>query len=440
MNKNLKSFKKEIRISMAKYIFPSVMSLLLTAFYVIVDGIFIGIGAGEEGLAAINIGYPLVNISNGFSLMFGIGGSTLISIYSRNKKIKNIFFTSIIFLCISFYLLLLSAVFLSGDKLIYMIGSSESLLPQVKMYLYPLTIGSIFLMLTTAMIPILRNINAPRYAFFSMSVGAITNIILDWIFILKFNMGIRGASIATVIGQIFSFSSIAIFFIIFNTGLHFNLKKMKLKIFLKIISVGFSSCLLETAIALILIIFNIKFMYYGGQVAVSAFCIVAYIYFIARMLFTGVAQGIQPLLSYNYGIKNYEKIYIFFKETYKLNIFLSFAFFLLLNIFAKQIISIFGATGELLNLTIHGFRIYSLAVFFSCFNLLNISYLQSIDRARSSIFISLINSFIFLIIFSNLLPIFLGMDGIWFSFPLSDFMSLLTTYLLRKKLSFKIQQ
>lgn len=426
--------KDSINKLLVKYLAPSIMSLLVTALYVIVDGIFVGRGTGQSGLAAINIAYPIINISNALSLMVGVGGSTLMSIYSKNKRIKNLFFTYIIILVIFFYFILNIIVFLSGDKLLYFAGSSENLLPLAKTYLYTVAIGVIFIMLSTALAPVIRNNRAPALAFFSMIVGAFINIILDYIFIMKFNWGIFGAAFATVIGQAFSFLSMLLYFLSARSDLKLKFNKFKRKIFTKILSLGFSSFIVEFAVAIILIFFNKKFMYYGGEIAVSAFCIVAYIFFIFRMTYTGIAQGIQPIVSYNYGIRRVDRMEKCFKIAHIINLCLAFIFFIFVNIFPEEITKIFNSNEELVELTVHGLRLYVIAVFFLGGNLVNISYLQAKNRAKSAILISLMSSFVFLMLYINILPIFIGLDGIWLAFPISDFTTLVITILFRKKL------
>lgn len=435
MNKVYDLERDNLKIIMFKYLSPSIVSLVLAAIYIIIDGIFVGRGTGQEGLAAINIGYPIINFANALSLMFGIGGSILMSIYSKKYRIKNLFFSYIIMLCILSYLLINIFVFILGDRLIFFMGSSQSLLVPVKEYLYPISVGLIFIMLATALSPVLRNNHAPLYAFMCMIAGALTNIFLDWLFIMKFHWGLRGAAVATVIGQFIAFLSMTTYFFSSRNHLKLNFRKIKLNIIFKILSLGFSSFIVEFAVAIILVVFNIKFMEYGGEIAVSAFCIVAYIFCIFRMCYTGVAQGIQPIVSYNYGVKNFKRAKNCFYLAHKINLTIAFIAFILVNIFAKEIIEFFNRDLELVKMTMHGLRIYIFALFFLGPNLVNINYLQAKNKARSAISITIMSSFVYLTFFIIILPKIFGLDGIWMAFPVSDCMTLLSTFLLRKKIN-----
>lgn len=435
-NKKISLIRDPLPTLFVKYLTPSIISLIVMALYGIVDGIFIGRGVGKDGLAAINFGYPIINFMNALSLMFGVGGGTLISIYNKRKKFRDICFTYVIILNIIFYLIVLLSVFLLNEKLIYFMGSSENLLGMVKEYLYPTTIGIIFLMLSTSLVIVVRNNASPVYAFFSMISGAITNIFLDWLFIFKFNYGIKGAAVATVIGQIISFALLVFYFYKRKKEISI-LFEYKFIIFFKIISIGFSSFIVEFAVAFITILFNVILMKYGGEVAVAAYCVIGYIFYIFRMLYSGIAQGIQPIISFNYGMQNKNRVLDSFKLVHKICFFLSIFNIIILNIFSEKIVRLFNSDYELVNLTISGLRIYSLAIFFIGTNLINIGYLQSKNSPKSATLLSFSRSIIFIIIYIIILPPIFNINGIWATFPLADATTILLTWIFRKKINFK---
>lgn len=435
-NKKVKLAKAPIYKLYLDYLVPSIVSLLVMALYGIIDGIFIGRGIGKDALAALNIGYPIINFANALSLMFGVGGSTLISIYTKSKKFKNICFTYIILLNLISYFIILSIVFILNSRLMYFMGTSDSLLFLVKSYLYPTALGIIFIMLATSLTSVVRNNGSPVYAFVSMVIGAVVNIFLDWLFIFKFDFGMSGAAIATVIGQFSSFLLLFIYFYRRRNEITILLKKINFLLLSRIVSLGFSSFIVEFAVALITVLFNVVLINYGGEIAVSAFSIIGYIFYIFRMLYSGIAQGIQPIISYNFGLGNKDRLLEGFRLAYKISLLLSFTNIILINIFAKDLILLFNKDPDLLKITEIGLRLYSLTILFIGSNLINISYLQSKNLAKESIIISLLRSVLFILMYIVILPKFFGLYGIWLTFPLADGTTLLLTWIFRKRIPF----
>lgn len=436
MEEKLRLEKEDMKILFFRYLSPSVISLIVIALYGIIDGIFIGIGVGRDGLAAINIGYPIINLANALALMFGIGGATLISIHTKTSKFRNLCFSYINFLNISFYLLIIIIVLIFNEKLIYFMGSSKYLLSYVKSYIYPTTVGLIFIMLATSFSILVRNNGSPLYSFIAMTTGAIVNIFLDWLFVIKYQHGLTGAAIATVIGQFCTFLILVIYF--FNRRNYFKIvfEKLNLKILFNIFSIGFSSFIIEFAIAFIIVLFNIVFMRYGGELSIAAYSIVGYVFYIFRMIYSGIAQGIQPIVSYNFGLGREDRV----KETYrlaqKLSFFISIINLLVINIFAEKIVAFFGNDPELIKLAARGVKIYSIAILFVGINLINIMYLQSKNSPRYAIIISMARSLVFIMLYILILPPIFKIDGIWWSFPLADITTTFFTYLFRKKIKF----
>lgn len=204
MSKSISLGKDPVWKLFLNFSIPAVTGMIVTAMYSIVDGIFVGRGVGADGLAALNLGYPIVNFGAALSLMFGIGGATLISLNPKDKEFCNRCFSYIIVLNVTAYLLILLLVVFFNERIIRLMGANDNLLPMVKAYMYPCTAALGFLMISNSLNAVVRNDKAPAYAFISMVIGAVTNIFLDWLFIMKFGFGIFGAATATGIGQLFS--------------------------------------------------------------------------------------------------------------------------------------------------------------------------------------------------------------------------------------------
>lgn len=433
MSKSISLGKDSIGKLFLNFSIPAVTGMLVTAFYAIIDGIFIGQGVGADGLASINLGYPIINFGAALSLMFGVGGSTLISLYPNNRKIQNRCFSYIITLNIVSYILILLLVFGFNEKLLYLMGTSEQLLPMVKSYLYPCAIGVGFLMLANSLNAVVRNDKSPTYAFISMVIGAVTNIILDWLFIMVFKWGMFGGALATAIGQFFSMLFLIRYF--FKFGCHFKYKfiNLNLKYLIKILLIGFPSFVMEFAVALITVFFNWAFMKYSGELGVSAFCIVGYIFYIFRMLFSGLGQGIQPVVSYNYGAKLKERVHQTYILGHKVSFVIATIILVWVIFFSKDLILLFNSDPLLREKASFGMILYTSSIIFMGANFVNISYYQAKGMTNSANILSIMRSTVFVAISLYILPKFLGETGIWLALPSSDLLTFLTTLFLQKR-------
>lgn len=415
--------KSSIKRLFLNFSIPAVTGMLVMALYGVVDGIFVGRGVGADALAALNLGYPIVNLGAGVSLMAGIGGATLMSIYSKNKKVQQRCFSYIITLNIIFYLSMLVIVFLLGDRLFRFMGSSEELIPLVRLYVYPTLIFLIFLMLGNSLNAVVRNDKAPVYAFFSMILGAISNIFLDWLFILVFRWGILGAVVASGIGQILTFLALVRYFYRIDVKYKYRFMKLKSNYIFKILSIGFSTFIMEFAVAIVTVLFNISFMKMTGKIGVSAFCIVGYIFYIFRMYFNGLGQGIQPIISHNYGRKMYDRVENTFSIGKKVS-FISGALILLWALFfSSPLVRLFNEDIILVEKATRGLIFYCSCVIFVGLNFTTISYLQSKGHTKFANILSILRSTVFVMINLFILPKIFGESGIWLSLPVADVMT-----------------
>ena len=434
MAKSISLGKDSIIKLFLNFSIPAVTGMIVTALYAIVDGAFVGRGVGAEGLAALNLGYPIINFGAALSLMFGIGGATLISLNPKDKEHCNRCFSYIIILNVTAYLLILLAVLLFNEKIIYLMGANDNLMPMVKKYMYPCTFALGFLMISNSLNAVVRNDKSPTYAFLSMVIGAITNIFLDWLFIMKFEWGIFGAAVATGIGQFASMLFLIHYFLKPGSRFKFYFEnRIKFETLKKIWSIGFPSFIMEFAVALITILFNISFMKYSGEIGVSAFCIAGYVFYIFRMLYNGLGQGIQPIVSYNYGEGKFDRV----KETYKIGHIVAFAIAVIIliwvNFFGDTIIKMFTEDSKLVEMSWHGLSLYSCAIIFVGANFIDISFLQSKDKSKAANILSVLRSTVFVVLGLIILPPLLGENGVWLAFPFSDFMTFICGLILKRK-------
>ena len=314
-------------------------------------------------------------------------------------------------------------------------GANEELLPMVKGYMYPCTVSTSFLMIATSLNAVVRSDNAPKRAMQSTLIGAGMNIVLDYLFIFKFHLGIEGGAYATAISQIAAAIYLCRHFIGSTFKLNLSWKKLNFKIMRRIINIGFPSFILEFAVAVITVLLNIAFMKEAGVFAASAYGIISYSFMLFRMLFTGLSQGVQPIVSYNYGRKNLARVKKILIYTHKVTFIISLISLVLVVFFGKYIVNIFTSDLELIKESTKGFILYSAALSFLGFNFVNIAYLQAVDRPKISNIICMSRSFVFVFIGLLILPKFLGINGIWLSLPFADFMTAVLTIPFIKRIT-----
>ena len=413
---------------------PSVSAMLITALYAIIDGIFIGRFVGADALAAITIGYPIINFAVAISFLFGMGGATLMSLHSSNLKFKNACFSHLITLNTISYLVILGLVFLLNDHLFYLLGSNKELLSIVKEYAYTCTVTLIFLMLANSLNAVVRNDKSPTFAFLAMVSGAITNIFLDWLFIVIFKWGLFGGAFATGIGQLVSFLILLSYFYKKSTTIKYKFEKIKYNLLLKIINLGFPSFTIEFAAAVTNTLLNKTFMAYSGPIGVSSYSIVTYICYMFRMVFSGFGQALQPIASFNFGIKEYKRV----KEIFKIghiSAFVISSFLLILVIFfGKPLIKLFTEDYTLIEMSAKGILLFSSALMFLGANFINIAYLQAKGSAKLSNILSILRSVVFVILAVIILPPLWDVTGIWLVLPASDLFTFLASCFLLKRI------
>lgn len=413
---------------------PSVTGMLINALYAIVDGIFIGRFVGADALAAITIGYPIINLGVALSFLFGMGGATVMSLHAKNLRLKNTCFSHLITLNVVAYIFLALLVFGFNDSLMILMGSNEELLPLVKEYLYTCTAALIFLMLSNSLNAVVRNDKAPTYAFISMVSGAVTNIFLDWLFIVIFDMGLFGGALATGIGQVVSFIILVSYFFRSGTKIKFRFEKIRLPFFIKIVTVGFPSFTIEFAAAVTNTLLNKTFMAYSGPLGVSSYSIVTYICYMFRMVFSGFGQALQPIASFNYGIKEIQRVKQIFKIGHISALFISSALLLCVFTLGEWLIRMFTNDPTLIEMSCEGIILFSSALFFLGANFVNIAYLQAKGSTKLSNILSILRSVVFVLVAVVILPPLWGEAGIWLVLPASDLLTFITSCFLFKRI------
>jgi putative MATE family efflux protein len=405
---------------------PAIVGMLVNAVYNIVDRIYVGQGVDPLGIAGITLVMPLMLLIMASSMLVGIGANSLFSIRlgeGRRDEVEKIMghAFALLFLIPGAVILLLS-IFID-PVLKNILGASEAVFPYAKTYFKIILYGGVFSAMGPGISHFIRSDGHPRTCMFSQLIGALINIILDPVFIFGFGWGIAGAAWATILSQFISFCWVMYYFNSSMTKLRFRPKDMRLKwgLTVNIIAIGFAPFVMQLAIGLVNIVLNRSLFAYGGDIGVAAMGIVYSILVIIFMPLQGLNQGVQPIIGYNYGAKQYNRV----KEAYRLAMLSGTAFvcvgFALVQLFPGVCIALFrNEEGPLMDMGIRALRISTLCLSFLGFQFISANFFQSIGKPLQGTILSLSRQILFYIPILLILPRFLGIDGVFFAMPSAD--------------------
>ncbi|GHU69307.1 MATE family efflux transporter [Clostridia bacterium] len=426
-----------IRKLLPKFAIPCVVSLIISCLYNIVDQIFVGQGIGYLGNAATGIIFPITVIGWGISLLFGDGGASFLSLSQgagetqrSGKSVAN----SVLFSLLTGVALILIC-YLMGDNLFYALGATEATIGLARDY------GNIiFAMIPIALagqtlVSIIRADGSPRFAMLTMLAGCILNIIFDPVTIFVWGWGIKGAAYATIIGQLVSFLLAAFYF---SKSKTFKVKAADFKPDMKVIKqvslLGGSSFLTQISIVLVTIVNNKLLVSYGARseygadIPLAAFVVIMKLFQIVLNIAIGIAAGAQPIIGYNFGAKRFDRVKQTFRYVMVSTLVITALSTLLIEVFPRWFIALFGADGELYTtFAVSCLRIYLMLLIFTCLQKACAIFLQSIGEAKSAIPLSMIRDVVLLIIFSLVLPALMGVTGIFWAAPLADVLAMAVT-------------
>lgn len=401
-----------------KYILPSTLSFLLTGIYSIVDGIFVGRAMGDAGLAAINIAWPLVALIISLGTGIGMGAAVVISLNTGAGDHKKAAKTegNAFFLLFSGSLLLTLLLFLCGPFLLRLLGAEGDLHPLAVTYLRYILLGGVVQVFATGMVPIMRNHGASFYAMCSMTLGCLANIFLDYYFVIVLDLELMGAALATVFGQALTLVLCAAFFIRKKNRISFSDMRPDSHTISSVLQVALSPFGLTYLPSVTIIFMNLQAMNYGGEEAVSAYSVLAYIISFMELLVQGIGDGSQPLLSLNEGKGDKKSLKIYARWTFTLGIsvgVLGAALFFL----ARNVIPVFyGTSPEAGVYIIQATPAFALIAALYGLTKPAVSYFYATHRTvRSGILVY--GEIILTVIFIFLLPLILGLNGVWYTIP-----------------------
>lgn len=428
---------------LVKFSVPSIIAMLVTALYNIVDQFFIGQSVGSLGNAATSISFPLSITCIAIALLFGIGGASAfnLSMGAGDKKTAAYYIgnaTAMLFLC-GLVLCIISEIFLKPMLLFF--GSSKSVLPYAMTYTRITAIGFPMVILTAGGGHLIRADGSPNMSMMCNLIGAVINTVLDAIFVFGMNMGMAGAALATIIGQFVSAVVVIVYMFHYKTV---KLQKKHLVICSKYIgrvaALGGSPCSNQVAMMVVQIILNKSLKHYGSLSVYGEDIPVACVGIITKvnqMFFSfviGLSQGLQPIASYNYGAGKFDRV----KSAYKKSILCGFTMciiaFAMFQIFPRQIISIFGKGDETYyRFAINYFRIFLFCTCVNCLQPITSTFLTAIGKPKGGMFLSLTRQIIFLLPLIVILPLIMGIDGIMYAGPIADGLAAVVAVIMIKR-------
>lgn len=419
-----------------KYFIPTIGAALSSAIYILFDTIFIGQGVGGEGLAALNIAIPIFGFYSGTGLLIGIGGSTLLSIERGrgHEKRSNRIFTLSMFMGISISVIFMIIGLLFIDKIAYFLGATKNILPLVKEYLFIIMVATISFVMGNVISPFIRADKAPKTAMVAVIISGVTNIVLDYIFVFPLKMGMKGAAIATAISYTLSCLILLIHFLSKNNTLSLERDSLKFSNSMRIIKCGLPSFFSEISTGLVIFIFNIQIMRLLGEDGVTAYSIISNTAIIIIALFNGICQTIQPLISINIGAGEDKRVEQFRNIAIVTALLLGVLAYSVCIIFPEEIVRIFVVpTDKVLAIAIKSIDIYAVAFIITGVNMVLGAYLQSIEKAKYSFLIAISRGLILVSVLVVILPIFMGINGVWLSVPVAEYSTFIIGVLLIRK-------
>lgn len=428
---------KPVRKLYMHYVLPTLIAMASNSLYCLADVFFISKGSGSSGLAALNIAMPLFAFYSAIGLCFGVGGATVMSIAEgqTQKHLRDQAFSASIFgmLAVGLALSIVGSIFI--EPFAYALGSSKELLPLVKEYMLPINLGAFLFVLNCAGVVLLRNDHAPKLAMKATLTGNIANIVLDYIFVMVWDMGMFGAAVATSLSAFLMVLCMLPHFLLKRNTVHFVKDFSTSLLWKRILNNGLGSGILEISAGSVILIFNFVILKQADSLFLAAFAIVTNIAYVMRGLLNGFAQAAQPILSTNFGANRKDRV----SEVLKISLTCSVAFvsvvYMMFLIFPDYVAAIFAnGDTQLIMKASQGIRFYFSGLLFTAIITLILYYLQAIEQGKMATVLAILKGIIYVVIaLFSLLYIF-GIQGIWFTITVAEAMAVLTGAIFMKKM------
>lgn len=419
-----------------KFSMPAVISMVIAGAQTMIDGMFVGNFVGPNALASINIVQPFMQLIIGSAMIICIGCISFIGRKlgeGKTKEAQDIFRTA--FICtfvVSTLILLLGVCF--SNEIANVLGANEVLLEGVSTYTKSIALFAPIMSLMYLFGFTDRLIGKPELYLKGMILSVIINVSLDFLFVKELQLGIQGAAYATGLAYVGGLIIVSIPMLNKNNTVNLFKGNFDKKVIIPMVYNGSSEGVTSIATATTAYIFNITFMNIAGEAGVAAFTTINYIGQFGTLVMFGISDGIGPIISYNYGDKNYGRLDNTLKLALKVNLVVGVILFITLYLFGRQLISLFASENvDIINLAVSGSKIYAFSFILNGFNIINSGYFTSIGKAKESIVIAASRGIVFIISGIIILPMLIGINGVWLTVPFAEFITLVIgMYMLKK--------
>lgn len=433
------SIEKEFNvITLLQFAFPTIVMMMVSGLYTIVDSIFVSRLVGVNALSALNIVFPVISIMIGLAIMLASGGSAIIARKLGEKQpyeAKKIFTLIVIFgVILGGIVMVVGTIFI--EPIIYGLGSSELLYAYCYEYLRIILWFTIPYILQLLFQTFFVTAGKPGLGLALIITAGITNIVLDYVFMGIFNWGVQGAAIATGIGGLIPAVFGVLYFTFNKESLHFVKPSWNTNVLKETCLNGSSEMITNLAVAVTTFLFNIILMKYLGEDGVAAVTIMLYVQFLLTSIFIGFSLGVGPVISYNYGAQNNKQLYQIYKICMKFVLIGSVAMYLISIIFASQLITIFTAEGTAVYaIAEEGFKLFSISFLFAGINIFASALFTALSNGKVSAILSLMRTFVFIVLSLLTFPIWFSVTGIWLAIPFAEIMTIILSawYLIKRR-------
>ncbi len=428
MNQLNKFQDKSIPKLILEFSLPATIGMIVSFSYNIVDRIFVGNKIGADALSGVAVLFPIQIIIFGLAFMIGIGANSNISIQLGKKNIPEAshYLSNALSMGIIVALLIFASIHLFFNDILNLVGSFGSIRPYSSDFLYVVSFGILFQMISFSLNNMIRAVGYPNTAMWTQIIGALINIVLDSLFIFQFNWGVKGAAMATNIGSFVSMLWVLFFFFTKRTPIHIKFKQLVLnkKIVYSVLAIGIGSFITQVSGSFITLILNRLLYSYGGASSIAVMSIASSIEAFMFVPIIGLSIGLRPIIGFNYGASDISRIRTTLKIGVVVTLLVGTIGLILIQLFARNFIALFIPNDiNILNLGTTALRTFTLFIELVGLEIIATTYFQSIGNAKLSLLLTLNRQLIFLLPLIFILPSYYGLMGIWYAGAASDFAS-----------------
>ena len=437
---------KKISSLLKEYAVPGIIAMTASSLYNMVDSVYIGHikDVGSLAISGLSVTSPIMNLGAALGTLVGIGSSTIISVvlgqknYDAARKVLSNAFTLNIIVGVLFTLVTVPYI----TPILSFFGAGPAILPYARQYIVIILLGNVVTHTYFGFNSIMRSAGDPKMAMKLTLFTVIANTVLDPVFIFGFGMGVRGAAVATVLCQMMSLAYSLKYFTDKKKFLHLpkGLFGIEKRIAKDSFAIGTGPFLMNSAACIVAMFINQQLAKYGGDLSIGAYGIVNRFNFFFLMIVSGLNQGMQPIAGYNFGARQYSRVKEVYQLTVKWGTVACLVGFIFSEFFPNMAMGIFTNDPALKDISVRGLRIMSAFLWIVGFQMITTNLFQSLGMVKKSIFLSLSRQLLFLVPLVYVLPLFMGIDGVWLSFPVADFVATITTFFMVRTLILKLKK